>query len=83
MQRKNVIALGLLFLCASFGISVNAEEEKKNSACEMYKQRLEKYEKEGVKGFNTSTGKIEMMKGQAAREVINDTKENVEIFCNS
>ena len=70
----------LLGLCSV--LPAQADDSDKR-ACEMYKERLKKYQREGVMGYNLLTGRTEKMDARQAREVIEDTRENINIFCNA
>jgi len=65
--------------CATAVASDRDDRDKKT--CEMYRERLKKYEKEGVTGINPMTGKVQKMDKKQAEEVIKDTKENIQVFC--
>ncbi len=56
---------------------------KKQSRCERYKERLKKYETEGVMGINPATGKLQQMTGEDAKWEMENTRQNVELFCDS
>ena len=43
--------------------------------------RLEEYEREGILGLDTETGKIVKIEGDAAETVMQGARDNVEIFC--
>ncbi len=60
---------------------IASNEAKEDPLCTKYKNRLKKYLSEGVMGINPATGKLEKIEGKQAEDVINDTKENVEILC--
>lgn len=53
-----------------------------DSQCAKYKKRLETYIREGVMGINPTTGKLQKITGKAAEEIIQNTKDDVELFCN-
>lgn len=57
------------------------QEARDKDMCEKYKQRYTKYKNNGVKGINLATGKKQKLKGAAARNAIQDAKENAELFC--
>ena len=76
--RRFSLAL-LLGLCSVLPVQANDSDKR---ACEMYKERLKKYQREGVMGYNVLTGRTEKMDARQAREVIEDTRENVRILCN-
>lgn len=57
------------------------QEARNKEICEKYKQRYTRYKNDGVKGINLVTGKKQNLKGAAARNAIQDAKENVGIFC--
>jgi hypothetical protein len=61
--------------------SPQADESSQDPDCTRAKNKLEKYQREGVMGINPSTGKLEKMKGEAAEQVIQNAKDDVEIFC--
>lgn len=78
MNRRILPALLLGLFCVT---SVQADDADQR-LCQMYKERLKKYEREGMMGYNLVTGRAEKMDSRQAREVIADTRENVKIFCN-
>lgn len=78
MIQRTALVL-LLGLCCALPAQ---SDEDSARACEMYKERLKKYQREGVMGYNLLTGRTEKMDARQAREVIEDTRENVKIFCN-
>lgn len=78
MIQRTALAL-MLGLC---GALPALADESSARACEMYKERLKKYQREGVMGYNLLTGRSEKMDPRQAREVIEDTRENIQIFCN-
>jgi len=59
----------------------SAGTSKEQQRCDDYRKRLAKYEREGVMGVDMQTGKIRKMEGEAAREVIDDTRETMQIVC--
>ncbi len=71
------------------GIAPKRGDSKKETAgmsreqarCNKYKERLKKYETEGVLGVDAATNKIIKMEGEAAEMVIQGARDNVEIFC--
>ncbi len=83
MKHPHPIALILLSSLALSIISspVLASRSSDQKMCDMYKKRLTKYNREGVMGINPITGQTKKMSRSAARSVIQDTKENIKIFC--
>ncbi|MCU7846159.1 MAG: hypothetical protein KZQ93_20170 [Candidatus Thiodiazotropha sp. (ex Monitilora ramsayi)] len=68
---------------ASYSDSIYKIAQKgEDPLCKKYKDRLKKYQAEGVMGINPATGKLQKMKGKQAQDVIKDTKENISILCN-
>ena len=57
------------------------QEARDKDMCEKYQQRYAAYQKEGIKGVNLTTGKTQKLTGAAARNALQGTKENVELFC--
>lgn len=57
------------------------EARNEDPLCTKYKDRLKRYQDEGVMGINSATGKLEKMTGEQAEDAIKDVKENIEILC--
>ena len=79
MKKYGIGFLVSMTLLTAFSATVSADDK---AMCERYKERLKQYEREGVQGINPATGKVEKMEASQAREVIQDTKENIKLFCN-
>lgn len=78
MKKFSLAVMCALALGLGFSGVVHAGDKE---MCEKYQARLKKYETEGVMGINPSTGEKKKMEGQAAKDAIDDTKENIKIFC--
>jgi len=77
MTKRIILAL----LLGLSSIPPAQADDSDKRICEMYKERLKKYQREGVMGYNVLTGRTEKMDARQAREVIEDARENVKIFC--
>jgi hypothetical protein len=76
----------VLILLSSLALSIMASpvlasRSSDQKMCDMYKKRLTKYNREGVMGINPMTGQTKKMSRSATRSVIQDTKENIKMFC--
>ncbi len=58
------------------------QEARDKDMCEKYQQRYATYQKDGIKGINVATRKTQKLTGAAARNALQNAKENVELFCN-
>ena len=71
------------------GVAPKRGEERSNHnglskdqlRCNRYKERLEKYEREGIMGLDSATGRIVKMEGEVAEIAMQGARDNVEIFC--
>lgn len=49
--------------------------------CQAYKERLKRYQLEGVKSYDLLTGKTRKLDAREARTIIEETREYMKIFC--
>lgn len=78
MIRRILPCLLMGLLSVSHAQATESDER----LCKMYRERLQKYQKEGVMGINVITGRTQKMDARQAREVMEQTRENIRIFCN-
>ncbi len=78
--RAWLASIMVLAVLAPVAQAQDSHEERKE-ACKEYRERLKKYQREGVLGINPLTGEVRKMDKEQAREVIEDTKENIKLFC--
>ena len=61
---------------------VSADDKAKDIArCNRYKERYERYKREGILGYNVVTGQKRMMTKSEEKYWLKSTKENMEIMC--
>ena len=61
---------------------VSSEEKAKDIArCNRYKEKYERYKREGILGYNVATGQKRMMTKSEEKHWLKSAKENMEIMC--
>lgn len=61
---------------------VSADDKAKDIArCNRYKEKYERYKREGILGYNVVTGQKRMMTKSEEKHWLKSAKENMEIMC--